>query len=333
MRRLIFLALFFPLSVGLSVIPGCSRSEPVWPNKPGKKVLTTFAPIYCLTQTIAGDDANVMCLLTASGPHNAETDTQDVMKVAGADLILANGLGLDDVVLTKLINSSSKKIKTVYVGNELDKTHHELLIDADHDEEEPDEDKHKGHDHHAGHHHGAHDPHIWLSPDLARLMVDIIADQLCTLDSSKKDNFRKRAETLKSEITKLKEYGLDKFKDKKNRNIVTQHDSLAYFARDFKLNIVGHIRSQKGVDEGGKDKLIVSLKTKEKRPSVLTLEPRQFDHREVEAMQANLKKEGIDTAIAEVDPIETAVGTANPEPGYYLEKMRENIDNLAKALP
>ena len=324
MSRRTFLTIFLALTPCLGLLPGCSHSQPVWPDKPGKKVLATFAPIYCLAQTIAGDDANVMCLLTASGPHESEPTQQDVMKVAGADLILANGLGLDDELLYKLIGSASKKVKTVYVGNELKTKHPDLLEDADHDEEHE-------HDEHKGHSHGAHDPHIWLGPDLAIIMVDIIADELSTLDSGKKDNFRKRADGLKKELAQLKAYGLEKFKDKKNLNIVTQHDSLAYFAREFKLNIVGHIRSQKGADEGSTETMIVQWKTKEKRPSVLTVEP-QYDKKEVESMQSSLKKEGIDTEIAEVDTIETAVGDPNPEPGYYLYKMRENIDNLAKAL-
>ena len=45
---------------------------------------------------------------------------------------------------------------------------------------------------------------------------------------------------------------------------------------------------------------------------------------------------GITVELVEVDPLETAPvadKNGNPDPAYYMKRMKENIDNLAKALP
>jgi zinc transport system substrate-binding protein len=264
-----------------------------------------------------------MCLLTTTGPHESEPSTKDILKVRGADLVLANGLGLDEQLISQLLGSASKKVKVFEVGEVLEAKHHDLLEHGDEDHEAAD--KH-------GHKHGDHDPHIWLGPERAKVMVDIIAEKFAEMDPPRKDRYLKRAADYKAELDKLKQYGLDKFKDKKNVKIVTQHDSLGYFAKEFKLEIVGHIRMQSGLDEGAKDRLVRACK--EKRPAAFTFEP-QFKKAEVESMRATLKKEGIETELAEVDPLETAdtvEGSPNPDPRFYMRQMYKNIDNLAEAL-
>ena len=53
-------------------------------------------------------------------------------------------------------------------------------------------------------------------------------------------------------------------------------------------------------------------------------------------LQKQLKSKGLDVKLIEFDPLETAPlakDSPNPDPGYYLQKMRENIEALAKALP
>ena len=207
------------------------------------------------------------------------------------------------------------------MGEILEKTHPNLLEIHDHVDGDKD-----------GHDHGPHDPHIWLGPERAKVMVDIIADQLAELEPSKKENFLKRARDYKGKLDELKKYGEAKFKGKTNLKIVTQHESLGHFAAEFNLKIVGHIRMQSGIDEGTKVELIRTCR--EKRPAVFTYEP-QYNIDEVQSLRNTLKREGINTEIAEVDPIEqdtTSNAGSTPSPDYYMERMRKNIDNLAQAL-
>src|SRR3954454_17736374 len=77
---------------------GCSKARDPWASAaPGhKRVLASFAPLYCFAVNVAGEHATVLCLTTAEGPHDYRATHTDALKVAGADLYLHNGLGLDD---------------------------------------------------------------------------------------------------------------------------------------------------------------------------------------------------------------------------------------------
>jgi ABC-type Zn uptake system ZnuABC Zn-binding protein ZnuA len=323
------------LTLGLlaALAAGCSPIRDPWPDKPGAKVLTSFPPIYCLTQQVAGNDANVLCLLTTADPHRYSVVYSDLVKLNGAKLFLCNGMDLEAGFLDSLLKGAGRTKKENnqdFVVDLGDLLPHKEMIHPDHEEEEHGKDG--MHDHH---HHGDHDPHVWLSPRLAAQLVDHIADSLGRLDPGHQENFRKNAKDYKAKLEELQEYGQKAFKDKKSKKIVTQHDSLSYFARDLGLEVVGHIRLTSGIEINPKGLRDLVKKCKDEKVSVITLEP-NYSEREVRRLQETLRAQGLETNIAQVDPLETAPipeGRINPDPDHYLKTMRDNIDNLAKALP
>src|SRR3712207_1564206 len=113
--------LIFSLGILALAVSGCSRPHDHWSaaRDGQKRVLVTFPPLYCLTQAIAGEDAYVLCYLTGNGPHDATFSPQDAVKVRGADLVIMNGLELDEHFMTKLIRSSGNRdVATLEVGEE-----------------------------------------------------------------------------------------------------------------------------------------------------------------------------------------------------------------------
>jgi ABC-type Zn uptake system ZnuABC Zn-binding protein ZnuA len=310
--------------MGLS-LGGCSKHEAVWPEGKGKRVLVSFAPLYCFTKKVAGDDARVACLLTTQGPHeHGEPTKEDALKVRDADLFLLNGLGLEPKDFAERLqnNASNPKLRIVYVGEALPK---ELKEKADEDEKE------KGH-----HHEGGWDPHVWLGIEQAKKMVEIIRDELSTLDPEHKDGFHKRAAAFNAELDKLHEDGKKALKDKKNRKLVTQHESLDYFAKSFGLDIVGPIETKAGSEPTPQEmKKLVEL-CKEKNVKVIAFEP-QYPEAAAKTLADELKNRGVaDVKTIQLDPLETApLDELNAANGadYYLTQMRKNLDNLVKALP
>jgi ABC-type Zn uptake system ZnuABC Zn-binding protein ZnuA len=312
-------------------IGGCTSAPDPWKDaKAGqKKVLTTFAPLYCLTQAVAGDDAYVVCFLSETGPHEADFSPRDALKARGADLFIYNGVGLDSVLVERI--GARQQVKTFDVGDTLPKDM--LLEGIDEDEHAHD----KAHKHgHGGHDHGDHDPHVWLGPPQAIAMASAIADKLAGIDSEHERAYHDRATKLREQLEKLQEDGKAKFKDKKNRKVLSMHDSFGYFAKAFGLEAVGSIQPMPGgeVSAARLAKLAELCKSKDVR--VITYEP-QYSDAQAKVLEDTLKKgHGLDVRLVEFDPIETAPvakGSINPAPDYYLQKMRENIDNIAKALP
>jgi zinc transport system substrate-binding protein len=300
-------------------VAGCRRAEDVWPTTGAKRVLVSFPPLYCFTKNVAGKDVDVRCLLTAQGPHDFSPKANDLRLVREADLILLNGLGLDEWVVKMLKNGKGNLVE---VGEGIPEN---LLKPSALGESHADD----GH----GHKHGPEDPHVWLGPPQAKAMIDVIAAKLAGLDPKNKTRYGERAEAYKKELDDLQAYGKAKFSNKKSRNIIATHESLQYFVDAFGLKVVGSIQPRPGIEPDAKKLTELVKLFKEHDVSVIAVEP-QFSKGPAEALRNQLAKQGVTVALVEVDPLETApAAPINPDPAYYMKQMYRNIDNLAKALP
>ena len=108
----------------------------------------------------------------------------------------------------------------------------------DHDDEKHDDDD-KGHDDHHEHDLSGADPHYWLAPLNGIQMAKNIADELKRVDPGNTSdyeanlaNFTEEMESLQAELVDLAETVHDKA-------FITLHDSFAYFAESFGLNLAG----------------------------------------------------------------------------------------------
>ena len=310
-------------------VASCSRPPEYWKEaKPGQiKVLVTFPPLYAITYAIAGEDAYVLSMLSGQGPHGYEGAATDVFKVNDADLLIYNGLTLDDDFVGRMLRThQNRKLSRLNVGQVLKKEDDDLIQ----------KNKHK-HDHGDGKPclHGPHDPHIWLGPKQATAMARIIAAKLGELDPVKKDKFAQRAKAFGEKMSEIQTYGKKAFDgiDKENRNILTMHEALEYFAEAFDFKIVGSFQLRPGMDADPVAMSQLAAIVKEKNVRVIAVEP-QYSSAQAEVLRDSLKRDKIDVKIVTIDPLETApiaTGSVNPDSAFFLNKMRENIDALAKA--
>ncbi len=307
------------LAVGVALgLGGCGKAEDPWEKVPGgePRVLVSFPPLYCFAKSVAGDEVAVLSLLTTVGPHDHQPDNKDALAVRKARIYFANGLTLDDS-LTKLIASAADpSLRSVAVGN--------LGVPSD-NRIRTGEIKHGNHTHPAG-----ADPHVWLGIDEAVGMVNVIRDTLKEVDPPRADGYDRRAAAYVERLKKLHADGLALLKDKKNRNLVTNHESLAYFARSFQLNIVGYIQTQPGVSVDGKHLAELVDLCQKRDVGVIAVEP-QYNRASADQLRDELKRNSVDAAVIEIDPIETAEPD-ELDAGYYERVMRRNVETLAKHL-
>jgi zinc transport system substrate-binding protein len=297
---------------------GCRADDPVWPKDGKIRVLTSIAPLYCFAQNVAGDDANVLCLSTTEGPHGRTASQRDYLMAKEANIIFAVGLELDDFMITIANTANNSKARfAVAEALPLEK----LLRMAEGEHIHGPGEKH--------HHHGEFDPHVWLSPEHSILMVEAMAAKLGEIDGKNKEKYQQRAQTYIGELKKLHAYGKTALANKQNRKVISTHDALRYFAAAFGVEVRATIRPSPE-DEPGGGKLSELMKIcREQGVRVIAVEP-QYPKRSAENLQMEAASKGIKIELVEIDPLETAL---NPDPGYYLKRMYENIDNLAKALP
>jgi ABC-type Zn uptake system ZnuABC Zn-binding protein ZnuA len=311
---------------------GCGAPPSPWEGVPGgaKHVLVSFPPLYCFTRSVAGPDAKVLCLLTTVGPHDYQPTAADALKVRKADLFLVNGLGLDDFI-TRLVDSSGNtRVKVVRVAEAIPEKE---LLAMDEEDEHDHKDKHAHQEAH-GHSHGEHDPHVWLGLPQAVVMVNHIRDELIAIDPEHKSGYTRRAADYVQELQKLLEQGRKELEGKKNRRLITTHESLGYFARAFNLQIVGAIQVRAGVEpDAGKLKTLADL-AKRDQVHVIAVEPQYMQARTgANALIREIGPQGKQVEVIEIDPLETIPHAADLHEGTYVSKIKANIDALAKALP
>ena len=315
-KKLGFLAILLGLSAG------CSKAPDPWKDVPGgpTKVLVTIPPLYCFAKNVAGEDAAVLCLLGSKGPHGYEPLPADSYKAKKADVFFAIGLGLDEFT-GRIVNSSGNKdkIKFVEVGEK---------AGAIKEENEHGKEEKGGHDHQHG---SEYDPHVWLGIPESIKMVNAIRDSLQKIDPKNKDGYAMRAAAYVKDLEKLLADGKAELKNKKNKKLIATHESLRYFGKSFGLEILDSIQPRPGIEADNAKMTNLAKLMKEKDVRVIATEP-QYPRRLAEILKANLAKQKVEVKLVELDPLETAPAD-ELDAAYYIKKMRENITNLAKALP
>jgi ABC-type Zn uptake system ZnuABC Zn-binding protein ZnuA len=191
------------------------------------------------------------------------------------------------------------------------------------------------HDHaHDGaghHHHGEHDPHTWLGVPQAIKMVEQIRATLQKVDPANKEKYAERAQKFIDEINALHAYAKEKLAGKMNRQLVTMHESLGYFAKSFDLDIVGSIQPGPNVEPDQRSTAELAELCKKKDVRVIAIEP-QYNVNTAESLQRELARKGVKVELVEIDPFETA-DPKELDANLYIKVMKRNIDNLAKSLP
>jgi ABC-type Zn uptake system ZnuABC Zn-binding protein ZnuA len=311
------------LTFAILSVPGCSPRDDVWPkDHSGPKVVVTFAPLYCFAINVAGEDAVVRNMMTTSGPHHFHPTDKDARLLQRADFFFINGLGLEgDKPGTLARSSGNQKLKVVDLGAMIPDR---LLLEGS-----------CHHDHGDGQHHDhGKDPHVWLSPDYAILQVQGIRDALKEADPRHEAGYEQRAAAYIKKLEDLKSRGQALLQDKKDRNIVTFHDSMTYFAKTFDINIVGVVQKTPGIEpsRGQLEELYALCADEKHMVRVITVEPQyQSSGSAIEVIKELKHKKVPDPVLVEFDPLETVV----PEQlnaGWYEARMLANIETLAKAL-
>lgn len=316
------------LCAALALGAGCTSKQPdaakvtgTWPDRPGPKVVVSFAPLYCFAAAVAGDDAVVRNVMTNTGPHDFSPTKDDAALVVGADVFFCIGLNFDETAAGAMkTGSGNQKLKIVQLGARVDPK--KLLEGSCTHEHKPGE----------KHEHG-HDPHLWLSPEHAITFVNAIRDELKAADPAHAAGYDSRAAAYVAKLDKLKADGQALMKGKKDNRLVTFHDSLAYFSECYGIEIRG-LLTQKGHEPDQKElKKLIAICTDANKPTrVIAVEPQYSTSTSGETLRKELLAKGLsDAVLVEIDTLET-VKPDELSAEWYEKKMRANLDVLAKAL-
>ena len=234
----IFKSTIFTLTAALFLV--------LTPLKAEISVVTSIKPLHSLTSYIMeGVGEPELIIDGVASPHNFQIKPSHAKMLQNADLVIWIGEDLEsflptalksipkDAVVFELLDQSGlKKLKfrekNIFEGHD----------DHGHDEHAKKEDDHDdhGHDDH-GHGHGSFDPHIWLDPANAKVIVKKITNQLSKIDkdnaSTYKANSKKVIKDLDGLIKEVKN------EINKDASFVVFHDAYQYFEKRFGINVIG----------------------------------------------------------------------------------------------
>jgi ABC-type Zn uptake system ZnuABC Zn-binding protein ZnuA len=137
-------------------------------------VIATTSVFADLAQLALGDNVTIETIIPAGvDVHTFEPSPADAQKLAGADLIVMNGLGLDEWALSLLEAAGKSEEDVLELAEGIDESDAWVYLEG----EEHDEEKVEEHSEEEGeeHGHGGTDPHIWLDPKGAAIYVNRIA--------------------------------------------------------------------------------------------------------------------------------------------------------------
>ena len=303
MRRPLAVLLMLLTVAACGGSPNSSATAPI----NAYQVITTTSIFADLAKMALGDAAHIESIIPAGADvHTFEPSPSDVEKIQSADLIIANGLGLDSWIQSLIDAAGKGEADTLLLGEGLDQESGWVYLS---NAETP----------------GTFDPHIWLDPKGAALYVQRIADHV---SRNAPDLAQRIAATSVDGITKINAIDADLAVDfaaidPDQRKIVTMHDAFGYFARAYEIEIVGVAVASPGQDPSAQE--IRALIDAIRAASVTAL------FSEVQLPSKVLDQIAAETGATVLQDLYSDALGASPADSY-LGVMRTNADAILGAL-
>ncbi|MFG3405660.1 zinc ABC transporter substrate-binding protein AztC [Streptomyces sp. NPDC048142] len=214
LARLLLAALAGVLLVGAS---GCAGRD-----EDRASVVVTTNILGDITRNIVGDEAEVTVLMRADAdPHSFGVSAPQAASIERADLVVHNGLGLEENILRHVRAAEESGVSTLAVGEAVDP----ITYTAGESADEP-------------------DPHFWTDPERVRTAVGLIADHVIEhVQGVDRSVVAENASAYGARITELTGWMEEQFHriPDGQRQLVTNHHVFGYLAQRFGFRIVGAV--------------------------------------------------------------------------------------------
>jgi len=191
------------------------------------RIVTTVAPITSITAAVAGDRAEVEGLVPeGTNSHTFEPSPSAAAQLEEADLVLVNGLQLEDPTMELAEETMSEGARLVELGTEV-LPESEYVYDFSFPEEE-----------------GKPNPHLWTDPTWAIRYAELVRDTLVEVDPDGEATYDENLEAFTAQATALSD-ALRADQESvpvEDRKLLTYHDAYAYFARTYDWTVIGAIQ-------------------------------------------------------------------------------------------
>ena len=306
------------------------------------KVVATIKPIHSLASYLMDGIGKPDLIVDGyASPHGFALKPSHAKMIQNADIIFWVGEDIESFLEKplKTIAKKAEKIELMEIkgltklkfrernifeghddhGHKEDDHDDHAKKEDDHDDhghdDEHKEDKHDDHGH-EGHAHGEFDPHIWLDPMNAKVILSEMAEHLIENDQKNEAKYQANLKKAHKDLDKLTK----KVKSELNKDFksIVFHDAYQYFEERFDINILGAFTVNTDVMPGAEQLAEIREVIEHDKVSCIFSEP-QFNP---DIIKAVAKDTNVATGV--IDPLGA---TLNPGKDLYFDL----IGNMSKS--
>jgi ABC-type Zn uptake system ZnuABC Zn-binding protein ZnuA len=286
-------------------------------NGQALRVVATTTQVQDFARIIGGDRVQVTGILKPNvDAHDYEPSPADLDAIARADVLVENGVGLEEW-LQDTIQSAG------FDGTLVDASQGVRLREGgeEHAEEEA------GGEEHAEE---GKDPHIWMDPRNAKLMVANIERGFAEARPADAASFEANLDSYTTQLDALDASIAERIGGLANKKLVTNHDAFHYYVDRYGLEFVGSIIPSFDTSAELSAKSVQDLVARIKATRVKAI----FSESSLppETAEAIGREAGIKVVAGEDALYGDALGPAGSEADTYLKMMEHNTSTIVAAL-
>jgi manganese/zinc/iron transport system substrate-binding protein len=271
------------------------------------KIVCTTGMVADLVRNVGGSNVQVVQLMGEGvDPHLYKASPRDVGELTKADAIFYSGMHLEGKMADLFVRMANRKT-TVPVT--------EKIVDAALETED-----------------GAYDPHVWFDVSLWRQALDVVHDELASLDPAHASEYRQNATQYGQQLDELHAYAKTKLSEipSDRRVLVTAHDAFRYFGRAYDIEVRGiqgiSTESEAGVKEIND---LVDFIANKKIKAVFV--ESSVSDKNMQALIEGCRARGHEVVIGG-ELFSDAMGKPDTPEGTYPGMVKHNVDTIAEAL-
>ncbi len=243
---------------------------------------------YFIDKIAKGRIKTIIMVPPGANPHTYEPRPKQMVAISFARAYLAIGIEFEKVWLKKILSQNSH-LQLFHVDRGIKEKRAGLVVVSISTRQS------KLTNGHGMHQVSNPDPHIWLSPVLAKIIALNTAKALIAIDPENKEFYSRNLEMLEQEIDRLHQKIKKLLQNKRNRSFIVFHPAWGYFADAYGLKEVP-IEVQ-GNEPSPKELQKIIAFARKKNIKVILVEP-QFSDR-----SARIISKEIGAALVKVDPL------------------------------
>ncbi|MEL7465504.1 MAG: zinc ABC transporter substrate-binding protein [Pseudomonadota bacterium] len=273
-------------------------------------VVATTGMIADAAEAVGGDLVEVRALMGPGvDPHAYRQTRTDIVALAGADLVLWNGLYLE-AQMEDFLRELAEENAVVAVAEDVPQNH--LIGSEDYE--------------------GRYDPHLWMNPNLWSRVVVVIRDAMIEAHPEGEAVFAANADKYLNTLADLARYttGVLASVPTESRILLTSHDAFNYFGNAYGFEVLG-IQGISTESEAGLQRISELVDMLIERDVRAVFVETSVSDRNIRALVEGAAAEGHEVVIGG-ELYSDAMGEPGSYEGTYVGMIDSNATKIARAL-